>query len=67
MSASHRDRIIDVNVRGAELAARSYLAVVRQKPVDVDRFARLALKGIQRNRGIVVVPTSARTRWCLQR
>lgn len=51
----------------APVTARSYLAVVRQKPVDVDRFARLALKGIERNKGIIVVPASARSLWYLHR
>jgi NAD(P)-dependent dehydrogenase (short-subunit alcohol dehydrogenase family) len=51
----------------APVTARRYLSVVRQKPVDVDRFARLALRGIRRNRGIVVVPASARTLWYLNR
>jgi len=49
------------------VTARRYLAVVRQKPVDVDRFARLSLRAIQRNRGIVVVPASARSLWYLHR
>lgn len=64
------DRLPDPDLRSTEsspVTARSYLAVVRQKPVDVDRFARLALKGIQRDRGIIVVPRSARSLWYLHR
>jgi short-subunit dehydrogenase len=64
------DRLPDGDLpptKSAPVTARSYLAVVRQKPIDVDRFARLALKGIQRDRGIVVVPASARSLWYLQR
>ncbi len=64
------DRLPDADLpptESAPVTARSYLAVVRQKPVDVDRFARLALKGIQRDRGIVVVPASARSLWYLHR
>ena len=55
------DRLPDPDLPTTETApvtARRYLAVARQEPVDVDRFARLALKGIQHNRGIIVVPTS---------
>ncbi len=55
------------STESAPVTARRYLEVVRQKPVDVDRFARLALKGIERNRGIIVVPASARTLWYLHR
>ncbi len=51
----------------APVTARSYLAVVRQKPIDVDRFARLALQGIARNQGVIVVPASARALWYLHR
>lgn len=51
----------------APVTARRYLAVVGQKPVDVDRFARLALRAMARDRGIIVVPASARTLWYLHR
>lgn len=40
--------------------ARNYLSLFKQKPVDADRFARLALKGVDRNRAIIVVPASVR-------
>lgn len=49
------------------VTARRYLSVVGQKPVEVDRFARLALKGVARDRSIIAVPTSARTLWYLHR
>ncbi len=49
------------------VTARQYLSVVGQKPVEVDRFARLALKGVARDRSIIAVPTSARTLWYLHR
>lgn len=64
------DRLPDPDLPSTESApvtARRYLAVVGQQPVDVDRFARLALKGIRRDRGIIVVPTSARSLWYLHR
>lgn len=64
------DRLPDPDLpatASAPVTARSYLAVVRQKPVDVDRFAQLSLRAIQRNRGIVVVPASARSLWYLHR
>lgn len=49
------------------ITARRYLALVKQKPVDVDRFARLALEGVARNRAIIAVPASARSLWYLNR
>lgn len=64
------DRLPDADLPptvSAPVTARSYLGVVRQKPVDVDRFARLALKGIRRDRGIIVVPAAARSLWYLHR
>jgi len=51
----------------APITARRYLALVRQRPVAVDRFARLALRGVERNRAIIAVPASARGLWYLQR
>ena len=49
------------------VTAREYLSLLKQKPVDADRFARLALKDVARNRAIVVVPASARSLWYLHR
>lgn len=49
------------------VTARQYLSLVKQKPVGVDRFARLALNGVERNRAIIAVPASARTLWYLHR
>ena len=51
----------------APVTARSYLAVVGQKPIHVDRFASLALQRIERNRGVIVIPASARSLWYLHR
>ena len=53
------DRLPDSDLpatASAPVTARRYLAVVRQKPVDVDRFARLALRDIARNRAISSCP-----------
>jgi NAD(P)-dependent dehydrogenase (short-subunit alcohol dehydrogenase family) len=49
------------------VTARQYLSVVKQKPVDADRFARLALEDVERNRAIIAVPASARALWYLNR
>lgn len=46
---------------------REYLSLAKQKPVTADRFARLALKRVERNKAIIVVPVSARALWYLQR
>lgn len=51
----------------AAVTARRYLAVIRQRPIDTDRFARLALRGVARDRGIIAVPASARPLWYLHR
>jgi NAD(P)-dependent dehydrogenase (short-subunit alcohol dehydrogenase family) len=49
------------------VTARQYLAVARQRPVSADRFARLALRSIAADRGVIVVPRRARTLWHLHR
>ena len=49
------------------ITAREYLQLVRQTPMDVDRFARAALDGVARNRAVIVAPTAARVLWMLQR
>lgn len=51
----------------ARVNARRYLSVVKQKPVPVDRFARLALAAIDRDKAIIVVPAQARSLWYLNR
>jgi NAD(P)-dependent dehydrogenase (short-subunit alcohol dehydrogenase family) len=64
------DRLPDPDLPATEtppVTARSYLGVVGQKPIDVDRFARLALRGIERDRAIIVVPAAARSLWYLHR
>jgi NAD(P)-dependent dehydrogenase (short-subunit alcohol dehydrogenase family) len=49
------------------VTAREYLAVLGQKPISADDFARLALKGVARNKAVIVVPASARSLWYLHR
>jgi NAD(P)-dependent dehydrogenase (short-subunit alcohol dehydrogenase family) len=64
------DRLPDTDLpamANAAITARNYLAVVGQRPIAADRFARLALKGIERNRGLVVEPFTARSLWYLHR
>ena len=51
----------------APVTARQYLSLLKQKPISAERFARLALDGIVRDRTIIAVPTSARTLWYLHR
>lgn len=51
----------------APVTARQYLSLVKQKPVAVDRFTRLTLKSVERNRAIIAVPASARSLWYLHR
>lgn len=49
------------------VTARQYLAVVKQRPVTAERFARRALRQVARNQAIIVVPSSAKLLWRLQR
>jgi NAD(P)-dependent dehydrogenase (short-subunit alcohol dehydrogenase family) len=51
----------------APVTARQYLSLLKQKPMAADRFARLALDRVEKNRAIIVVPASARRLWLLQR
>ena len=51
----------------ASVTAREYLSVVGQHPIPAERFARLAMRGIDRNRPIILAPPSARPIWYLHR
>ena len=49
------------------VTARRYLEVVRQRPVPAADVARRALRGVDRNRALVVAPPSAAALWYLHR
>ncbi len=49
------------------VTARRYLAVVGQRPVGADQVASSVLKGVRRNRAIIVTPWSARPLWYVAR
>jgi NAD(P)-dependent dehydrogenase (short-subunit alcohol dehydrogenase family) len=49
------------------VTARQYLAVVRQKPAPVDVVAQRALKGVERNKAVIVAPANAKPLWYLHR
>ncbi len=49
------------------LTGREYMATVGLRPISPDRFARAALKGVARDRAVVVAPASAAAVWYLQR
>ena len=51
----------------ATVTARTYLAKLRQKPIPADRFAAGAMRGIERDQPIIVVPRSAKALWYGQR
>lgn len=64
------DRLPDADLpatASAPVTPRDYLAKMRQRPIDVDRFARLALRAVLRNKALIVVPRSAKSLWYLQR
>jgi NAD(P)-dependent dehydrogenase (short-subunit alcohol dehydrogenase family) len=49
------------------VTGREYLAVVGQKPIPAERFARLAIGRILRRNALIVVPAQARSLWYVQR
>lgn len=49
------------------ITGREYLAILKQRPVAADRIAGPALRGVARNRAVIIVPSSARALWYLQR
>ena len=49
------------------LSGRQFMEVIRQKPISADRFAEAALRGVAKNRAVIIVPTSARPVWYLNR
>jgi len=49
------------------LTGREYMAVLGLKPMPAAQFARTALQGVARNRGVIVAPASAKAVWYLQR
>ncbi len=49
------------------LTSRQFLEMMHMRPMAADQFARQALRGIARNRAIVIVPRSGRALWYLQR
>jgi short-subunit dehydrogenase len=49
------------------MTGREYMATVGLKPIPAADFARSALRGVARNRAVIVSPASARAVWYLQR
>ncbi len=49
------------------LTSRQFLEMMRMRPMPAERFAEQALRGIERNRAIVIVPRSGQGLWYLQR
>jgi NAD(P)-dependent dehydrogenase (short-subunit alcohol dehydrogenase family) len=49
------------------LTSRQFLDMMRMRPMAADRFAIQAMRGIDRNRAIVIVPRTGRGLWYLQR
>lgn len=52
---------------GGTLTSRQFLEMMRMRPMPADRFAEQALRGIARNKAIVIVPRSGKGLWYLQR
>jgi NAD(P)-dependent dehydrogenase (short-subunit alcohol dehydrogenase family) len=49
------------------LTGRAYLSALGMRPMTADAFARIALRGVARNRSIVVTPATPRIGWWLHR
>lgn len=49
------------------LTSRQFLDMMHMRPMPADRFADQALRGIERNKAIVIVPRSGQGLWYLQR
>ena len=49
------------------ITGREYMDLVGLTPMPAGRFARRALRGVARNKAIIVVPGSAKALWYLQR
>lgn len=49
--------------RGVALTGRAYLEAMGMKPMSADRFATAALRGIARNRAVIVAPAAIRAGW----
>ena len=49
------------------LTGREYMKFVGLKPIPPEQFARAALRGVARNRSVIVAPASAKAVWYLQR
>jgi NAD(P)-dependent dehydrogenase (short-subunit alcohol dehydrogenase family) len=46
---------------------RDYLAAIHQRPVSAEAIAARAIRGIERNRGVIVAPATAAMPWYLHR
>lgn len=49
------------------LTGRQFMALIKQKPIAPARFAGPALRGVARNKAVIIVPTRAKGLWYLQR
>jgi NAD(P)-dependent dehydrogenase (short-subunit alcohol dehydrogenase family) len=57
----------DLPPRAQVMTGRAYLAKLGFSPMSADRFAQPALRGVARNKAIIVVPRRAKTLWYVQR
>lgn len=49
------------------LTGRAYLTTLGMRPMSAERLAHVALRGVARNRAIIVTPATPRIGWWLQR
>jgi NAD(P)-dependent dehydrogenase (short-subunit alcohol dehydrogenase family) len=49
------------------VTGREFMAIIKQKPVPAASVAGPALRGVARNRAVIIVPASAKALWYLQR
>lgn len=49
------------------ITGREFMAIIKQKPVSAASIAGPALRGVARNKAVIIVPASAKALWYLQR
>ena len=49
------------------VTGRQFMAIIKQKPVPAASIAGPALRGVARNKAVIIVPASGRVLWSLQR
>lgn len=57
----------DLPAPPSAITGREFMAIIKQKPVPAASIAGPALRGVARNKAVIIVPASAKALWYLQR